>query len=371
MLKHPLFWLLVCLTPVFAWLGNMQDEPDTLYRAAKDFPEILHLIDQAYVDDVNMTKLMPGAFQQALESMDPSASYLAPGIPPQPLDAQLFRLSGLTLAKRFDYIYVLAVLPDSTAHRHGLRAGMFIRRIDNRSTFGMSLYEARRQLVAKPAHTLAVVLDEDHPNVEEYTVEFTDVSPTPMIKQADEHLLWVALTHFSATFQDDLAALIRARKHAQTPLVLDFRNNGRGSDDHLRQLATLFLPKGKLGHWQGAKNQQLVITNLKQPPFPNLPLYIVCDQSTSAAAEAFAALAQDHGRAVVVGQPTLGLPHHYQFLALRNGAHLQISTQQLARKDGTLLSDKPVKPDRTLDNEAPFAEQAREAIRQHLMKKAS
>src|SRR2546422_8208089 len=105
-------------------LGRATD--DKAYKSLTVYGEVLQKIQQDYVDDPNMHTVTAGSLHGLLESLDPQSSYLTP----REYDEYKKKLqnsgtgeTGLTLSKRFGYVIVLSVLPDSPGTKAGVRSG--------------------------------------------------------------------------------------------------------------------------------------------------------------------------------------------------------------------------------------------------------
>src|SRR3984885_5539711 len=91
---------------------------DKAFRALTVYSEVLEHIQRDYVDDPNMHQVTSGALHGLLDSLDPQSGYMSP------LEYNDYKErkakeakgeSGLLLTKRFGYIGVISVLPDSAA----------------------------------------------------------------------------------------------------------------------------------------------------------------------------------------------------------------------------------------------------------------
>src|ERR1700689_319673 len=105
-------------------LGRSSD--DKAFRALTVYSEVLEHIQSDYVDDPNMHQVTSGALHGLLDSLDPQSGYMSP------LEYNDYKErkakdakaeSGLVLTKRFGYIGVISVFPDSPAQKAGLHLG--------------------------------------------------------------------------------------------------------------------------------------------------------------------------------------------------------------------------------------------------------
>ena len=104
----------------YAGLGHVlgQTHEERAYKSLTVYGEVLQKIQQDYVDEPNMHLVTAGALHGLLESLDPESSYLTPREYTeykQKLASTNPGDTGLTLSKRYGYVIVISVLPDSPA----------------------------------------------------------------------------------------------------------------------------------------------------------------------------------------------------------------------------------------------------------------
>src|SRR5271169_2499214 len=139
----------------YAGIGHVmgRNPDDRAYKSLTVYGEVLQKIQQDYVDEPNMRVVTAGSLHGLLESLDSESSYLTP---PE-YDEYRKKLAnpgtgdtGLTLSKRFGYVIVISVLPDSSAAKAGIRSGDIFESISGFATREMSVGQAKN-LLAGPA----------------------------------------------------------------------------------------------------------------------------------------------------------------------------------------------------------------------------
>ena len=344
---------------------------DQLFEKSKDLPEVLHLIDSAYVDRVDLEKLMPGAFQGALERMDPNAVYLAPGDPLVDMADKAFRQTGLILTKKNRYAMAVTVAPGSPAYEAGLRDGDYLRRIGGLSTRETNLLQIRRLLAESTQDIAVVAIDRLTGDDRDFSIRPGSYAAVKLTAASYlDGLNLITLPGFYPQAGEDLDRAMTDIEKDQK-VILDLRHNALGDDAALLLLASRFLPAGPVATWTGAESEDLVISNTDQGKYFGTKLYILLDESTSQAAEVFAAAARLSGVAVVVGSPTRGHSGHYRFMPLQNGGHVYMASRHLMLGDGNYLHKSKVEPDLLVETaiereeDDPFLQKALEQVRSH------
>ncbi len=124
-------------------LGKTDD--DKTYRSLTVYGEVLQRVQEDYVDEPNMPAVTAGALHGLLESLDPYSGYLSPREYSDYKDKQKNATHGevgATVSKRFGYVVVVSVLPDSPAEKAGLRSGDILEAIAGFTTRDMSVGQA-------------------------------------------------------------------------------------------------------------------------------------------------------------------------------------------------------------------------------------
>jgi len=358
MFKQPVFWLVLGSALALTMITrNVLGDRNELYAYSEDLPEILNLVDRAYVDRVSMDKLMPGVYQGALEAVDPNASYVAPNNLPKPYWDEVYRKWGLVLDRNSGFIRIVAVAPDSPAAEAGLTPGSYLRRVGATSTRRMNTYQIRRDLTEWEGPLPLSVVDTVHDKKSDIELEPKDFEFAKISAETvDDHLLLITLTHFYDAWEQDLEQVVSEAHQSGARLLLDLRNNALGTEQDLQSLAKLFLAKGEIMTWKAVESGAIALANLEDGIFLDSELFLLADQSTAWAAEVFCATAQAQGRATVLGGKTHGLPWAYEFIPLKNGGFLHFSKKAVALPGNQVLTKKGIHPDWELKDHDAVAE---------------
>src|SRR5256885_10206768 len=132
-----------CYVGIGHVLGRTPD--DKAYKSLTVYGEVLQKIQADYVDEPNMHLVTAGSLHGLLESLDPQSSYLTPREYTefkQKMQSGATGETGLNVSKRFGYVIVISVLPDSAGDKGGIHSGDIFESISGFTTRDMSVGQA-------------------------------------------------------------------------------------------------------------------------------------------------------------------------------------------------------------------------------------
>src|SRR5947208_4633753 len=196
-----------CYAGIGHVLGRTTD--DKAYKSLTVYGEVLQKIQQDYVDDPNMRTVTAGSLHGMLESLDAQSSYLTP----REYDEYKKKLAntgtgetGLTLSKRYGYVIVLSVLPDSPGTQAGIRSGDIFESIGGFTTRDMSVGQAMNLLNGQPGTGIKVgVIRRGKATPEEVDLVRAKVAtPKIIVQKADPDILVLRLPTLDAGRADEI-----------------------------------------------------------------------------------------------------------------------------------------------------------------------
>src|SRR3984893_726861 len=221
-----------CYAGIGHLLGRTPD--DKAYKSLTVFGEVLQKIQGDYVDEPNMHLVTAGSLHGLLESLDAESSYLTPreySEYKQKLQSAGTGETGLNLSKRFGYIIVVSVLPDSPAEKAGVHSGDIFESVGGFTTRDMSVGQALNLLNGQAGSGVKVgVIRRGRAQPEEVDVVRQKLAPSKIIAQkTDPDILSLRLPSLDAGRADEIRAkLADADKQGIHKLILVLRECGRG-----------------------------------------------------------------------------------------------------------------------------------------------
>jgi carboxyl-terminal processing protease len=204
---------------------------------------------------------------------------------------------------------ILFAYPDSPADRAGLEVGDLIEKVDGRTVAGMEPDQLQEALHRDAALRLDVV---DLAGDPRQVVVEPAVVLDPTVRQARilagrPELGYLAIRSFSHRTPGEFdQAVQELTKQGMQALVLDLRGNPGGILDAAITIANRFIDAGAIVSTR--TRTELVTTEARreEATLAGLPLVVLQDGRSASASEVLAAALQDHGAAVIVGEPSYG-----------------------------------------------------------------
>lgn len=346
---------LICVSVVifcYAGIGHVlgRTPDDKAYKSLTVFGEVLQKIQQDYVDEPNMHTVTAGSLHGLLESLDTQSSYLTPR------EYDEFKKkaqssgtgeSGITLSKRFGYVIVISVLPDSAAAKAGIHSGDIFESIGGFTTRDMSVGQATNLLTGQAGTGVKVaVIRRGKATPEEVDVVREKPIAVKLISQkADADTLVLRLNSLDAGRAEELRGrLMEAEKQGIHNLILDLRECGRGPVSEAIAVARLFVPSGTLATLRGQTvSSQTFSAESKQAIWKG-SVSVLIDGTTSGAAEVLASAVESNKRGNLVGERTFGLASEQKLITLDDGSALILTTANYYKPSGKSILEEGVTP---------------------------
>jgi carboxyl-terminal processing protease len=352
----------------YAGLGHVlgQTHQERAYKSLTVYSEVLQKIQQDYVDDPNMHLVTAGALHGLLESLDPQSSYLTPreyteykqkSASSNPGD------TGLTLSKRYGYVIVVSVLPESPAEKASIHSGDIFESVAGFTTREMSVGQAMNLLRGQPGGGVKVgVIRRGKNEPENVDIVREKVAPAKMVSQkADPDILALRLTTLEAGRADELRNRLQdADKQGIHKVILDLRNCGRGPVSEGLAVAKLFISSGNLTTLRGQTVSGQTFAAEPSKVVWKGPVSILTDGTTSGASEVLASAMIATHRGDVVGERTFGLASEQKLVTIDDGSALILTVANYYNADGKSILEEGVTPTEVVRQEAAAADDGAE-----------
>jgi carboxyl-terminal processing protease len=258
---------------------------------------------------------------------------------------------GIEIGIRNDILTVISPLKGSPAEQAGIEAGDRIVEIDGKSTEGITTDGAVQTIRGEvgTAVTLTVVREGAEAPIDIQIVRATIDIPTIDTEFREDGIFVISLYNFSAVspnlFREALREFLES---GSDKLILDLRNNPGGFLEASIDMASWFLPAGKVVVTEdfGSALEPRVHRSKGYDVFETLPhIVILVNEGSASASEILAGALQAHGAAMLVGEDTFGKGSVQELIPVTSDTSLKITIAQWLTPDGRSISDGGLTPD--------------------------
>ena len=313
---------------------------------------LLHIVDDQYVDKVNIDSLVDMAIPQILADLDPHSVYI-PAKDAQAVADDLkgsFSGVGIEFTIRKDTIRVQNVVKNGPAQRAGILAGDKIVSVDGKPFVGkvVTQDEAMRRLKGpKDTKVKIGVKRYGQKAVKYFTVTRGEIPQRSITAtyMLDKNTGYIKIKNFGeTTYPELLIALAQLSQEGFSNLVIDLRDNGGGYMNSAVQMANEFLPKNKLiVYMQGRKSPRQDFRSDGHGSYQKIPLVVLINEASASASEIFAGAMQDNDRATIIGRRSFGKGLVQQQLGFPDGSMIRLTIARYYTPSGRCIQ-KPFKP---------------------------
>lgn len=258
---------------------------------------------------------------------------------------------GMEVGLRDKLITIIAPLPGTPAEKAGLYAGDIITKINGESTEGMSIDEAVRLIRGEAGSIVEFVIFREGEK-EFLTIPVTRATidiPTVKTEVVGDTYI-IALYSFNAIAESKMdEALKQYVASDATKLVIDLRGNPGGFLQSAVDIASYFLPAGKVvvREESGVEGEDQIFRtrNRQIQEFTPQNLVVLVDGGSASASEILAGALHDHGVATVIGTATFGKGSVQELVELEDGSSLKVTVARWLTPNGVSISDGGLAPD--------------------------
>lgn len=313
---------------------------------------LLHVIDNQYVDAVDIDSLVDKAIPQILGELDPHSVYIPANEAKQAEDDLKGSFSGVGIefVIREDTVRVQNVIQNGPSERAGLHAGDKIVSIDGKPFVGKDITNEKAMKTLKGPKDSVVkigVLRYGSSKQQVFSVTRGNVvqhsiTSTFMI---DDETGYIKIRNFGEnTYPEFLAALAELSQQRAKNLVIDLRDNTGGLLQAVSLMANEFLEKGQLiVYTEGRKSPRENIMADGRGAYKNIPLVVLINEISASASEIFAGAIQDNDRGTIIGRRSFGKGLVQQQLAFTDGSLLRLTVARYYTPSGRCIQ-KPYTP---------------------------
>ena len=307
---------------------------------------LLRIIDDQYVDTVNMGELVEEAMPQILSELDPHSSYI-PAKDLEAVNADLkgsFSGIGIQFTIQNDTIHVNSVIQGGPSEKVGLMAGDRIVEVDDSAFVGKIVTNSEAMKRLKGEKGSKVKLGVYRPG-EKDLLHFTVIRGNIPVKSIDaayminEKVGYIKVNKFGeTTYPELLIALAKLNQKNCEGLIVDLRGNTGGYMAAAIQMVNEFLPNNRLiVYTQGRKSPREDYNSNGTRSNQKMPLVVLVDEGSASASEIFAGAIQDNDRGTIVGRRSFGKGLVQQPIEFSDGSAIRLTIARYYTPSGRCI----------------------------------
>ena len=324
------------------------------YREIDQLAAVFAIVREKYVERVDDSKLIKGAIDGMLTSLDPHSSFL------DTRDVANMRTQtegnygglGLQVTMEDSAVKVIAPMEDTPAGRADIKPGDFITHLDGVYIVGGKLDDAVDSMRGKPGTSIKLTIarpGRDKPHDVTITREVIKIQNVKWEVRGD-----VGVININTFMQKNTADEVRGAiaqidlKLGRKPrgYVIDLRSNPGGLLDQAIEVSDIFLESGEVVSQRGRDRRDIDRYYARKGDLAGgLPIVVLVDAGSASASEIVAGALQDHHRALVMGERSFGKGSVQTLIPLDDGTEIRLTTARYYTPAGKSVQEGGIEPD--------------------------
>ena len=316
--------------------------------------QLLQLMDQAYVDEINVDSITDEVMMELVKRLDPHSAY----IPKEDLEMVNSELSasfsgiGVQFSIQNDTVQVVSVISGGPSEGIGVLAGDKIVSVNDSVFTGKTVTNERvMHALRGPEGTQVTigVVRSGTPEVLSFTITrgkipVYSVDAKFIIEEKGEKIGFVRVNRFGEnTYNEFMSALTSLKGQGATAYIVDLRENSGGYMDQAIKMANEFLEKGDLiVYSEGRAYPRFDARANGSGRFQRDSLVVLIDNFSASASEIFAGAMQDNDRATIIGRRSFGKGLVQQQIPFMDGSAVRLTVARYYTPSGRCIQ-KPYK----------------------------
>ena len=310
---------------------------------------LLQLMENAYVDSLNIDSITDEAMTEIVKKLDPHSAY----IPAEDLEmvnselAGSFSGIGVQFSIQQDTVRIIAVIAGGPSEGVGVLAGDKLVSVDDSAFVGKKINNEKVMKTLRGEKGTKVKLGVLRAGVTEplyFTITRGDIPVTSVdakfiIESKGKKIGFVRVNKFGeTTYKEFITAMAELTAKGATSFIVDLRENSGGYMDQAIKMANEFLKGGALiVYSQGRAYPRYEAKANGSGRFKNVPLVVLIDNFSASASEIFAGAMQDNDRATIVGRRSFGKGLVQQQMPFADGSAVRLTVARYYTPSGRCI----------------------------------
>jgi len=278
---------------------------------------------------------------------------------------------GMEIGIKDGVLSVISPLKGSPAEKVGIKAGDKIITINGQPAVDLPTDKAVK-LIRGPKDTVVkiTILREGNNKTLDFSITRAVIDIPAIKTEIKGDVFIISLYNFYAEADSQFSLALKEFVNSKkTKLVLDLRGNPGGYLDSAVNMASWFLPSGKVivrEDFGGSRDEEVYRSKGHNIFNDNLKMIILIDNGSASASEILAGALQEHGVAKLVGTKSYGKGSVQELIPVTNNTSLKVTIAKWLTPGGKSISLDGLTP----DYEVKISEADLKAVKDSQMDKA-
>lgn len=312
-----------------------ENNENEIRTASFKYHHLLNLLDNVYVDSLDIKGLTEKAIANTLEQLDPHSVYMNEKELKEAEETMSGEFSGIGIQFNIlrDTLMVVSTVNGGPAEKVGMRAGDRIVKIDDEKVTDVGLTNtdvAKRLRGEKGTKVTVFVERKNTPEVLDFLIIRDDI-PLNTVDASfmiDATIGYIKVNRFGEkTAKEFHEALEKLKAQGMSKLLIDLTGNGGGYLGAAVQMVDEFMEMLKLVVYvEGLHSPRRDFLTMKAGLVEDAPVVVMIDEGSASASEIVAGAVQDWDRGVLVGRRSFGKGLVQNQFAMPDGSAVRITT---------------------------------------------
>lgn len=305
--------------------------------------EVLSLINNQYVDTVDVNQLSEEMMTDLISKLDPHSVYI-PASDLEGVNSELegsFSGIGVQFNIQNDTIMIVSVISGGPSEKVGLLAGDRIVQVNDTVFVGKKVSNEKVMKKLRGPEKSKVKLGVKRNGTKE-VLKFTvtrgqiPVNSVDVAYMIEPGVGFIKVSKFAATtYSEFLTAIANLRAKGAKKYIIDLRENSGGFMDQAINMVNEFLPANQMiVYSEGKAYPRYEAKSDGKGSCIGLPVVVMIDEFSASASEIFAGAIQDNDRGIIVGRRSFGKGLVQQQIDLSDGSALRLTVARYFTPSG-------------------------------------
>ena len=307
---------------------------------------ILDIIEEQYVDTVNMPDLIEHVIPNVFSELDPHSNYI-PANEVERRNEDLegsFSGIGVSFNMQLDTVLVIEVVPGGPSEKAGILPFDRIVTINDTVYAGIKADQEKVMKLLRGMKNTTVRLGikrDGNPDLIEVQVTRGDVpvNTVDVAYKVAEGVGYIKVSKFGrTTYNEFITAIAQLKQERCNSFIIDLRGNTGGYMEAAINMINEFMPEGRMIVYAYGKNFPRFESHANGTgTCLESPLVVLTDEISASASEIFSGAIQDNDRGLIIGRRTFGKGLVQSPIKLRDGSEVLLTVARYYTPSGRCI----------------------------------